>query len=91
MKVLPDFPAVSRSPAHLEPDRERVSHRASSDRADERIVVAKNSQAHGLQARLRGGKDLAAIEGRKSVAQDRARRQIPNGVDVIEMPANHAA
>ena len=64
-------------PAHLEPDRERLCHRAPSNRANERIAIAKDCKAHGLQTRLRGGKDLATIEGRESVAQGRPRRQIP--------------
>ena len=65
------------SPAHIEPDRERVRHGASSNRADKRIAVAQDRQAHGVQARLRGRKNMAAPEGRKPVAQGRPRRQIP--------------
>ena len=64
-------------PAHVEPDRERVRHRASSNRADEGSAVAEDRQAHGVQARLRGRENMAAIEGRKPVAQGRPRRQIP--------------
>src|SRR6266545_2907879 len=64
-------------PAHIEPDRERVRHGASSNRADKRISVAQDRQAHGVQARLRGRENMAAPEGRKPVAQGRPRRQIP--------------
>jgi hypothetical protein len=56
---------------------ERVRHGASSNGADEGIPVGDDRQAHGVQARHRGGKDLAAIEGRKPVAESRQRRQIP--------------
>jgi hypothetical protein len=41
-----DFPAEHWN--HFEPDRERVCHRPSSNRADERIAVAKDRQGHGL-------------------------------------------
>ena len=61
----------------IESDRERVRDGASSNRADEGIAVGEDRQAHGLQARLRRGKNMATIERRKSVAQGRPRRQIP--------------
>jgi hypothetical protein len=49
-------------------------------------------QAHGVQARHHGGKNLAAIEGRKPVAESRPRCVRPqNGIEVIEMPAHNAA
>src|SRR5512132_3376123 len=66
------------SPAHIEPDRERVRHGASSDRADKRISVAQDRQAHGVQARLGGRENMAAPEGRNPVAQGRPGRQISN-------------
>ena len=64
-------------PAHIEPDRERVRHGASSNRADEGIAVGKDRQADGLQTRHRRRENMATIEGRKPVAQGRPRRQIP--------------
>ena len=64
-------------PAHIESDRECLRHRAASNRADERIAVDKDRQAHGVQARLRRRKNMASVEGRKPVAQGRPRRQIP--------------
>src|ERR1700760_5012006 len=53
--------------AHVKPDRKRVRHRASSNGAYQGISVGDNRQTHGVQARHRGCKNLAAIEGRKSV------------------------
>ena len=62
--------------AHIEPDRERVRHGASSDRADKRISVAQDRQADGVQARFRGRENMAAPEGRKPVAQGHPGHQI---------------
>ena len=64
-------------PAHREPHRERVCHGPSSNCADQRIAVAQDRQAHGVQARLRRRQNLAAVEGRKPVAESRPRHQIP--------------
>ena len=63
--------------AHVKPDRERVRYSPSSDGADEGIPVGDDRQIDGIQARHRGRKDLAAIEGRKSVAESRPKSQIP--------------
>ena len=65
------------SSTHIKPDRERVRHGPSSNGANEGIPVCDNRQAHGVQAHHRCGKNLAAIEGRKPVAESRPRSQIP--------------
>ncbi len=64
------------SPAHVEPDRERLRHRPASNRADQGCAVAKHRPAHGLQARHRRLENLASAEGRKPVAEGRPRRQV---------------
>jgi putative transposase len=61
---------------HVKPNRERVRYSPSSDGADEGILVGDDRQVDGVQARHRGGKNLAAIEGRKPVAESRPRSQI---------------
>ena len=63
--------------AHLKPDRERVRDGASSNCPDQGSPVDQDRQAHGVQARHRGRENLAAIEGRKPVAEGRQRRKIP--------------
>ena len=62
---------------YIKPDRERVRDGAASNGADGRSPVGEDRQAHGLQTGQRRGKNTATIEGRKSVAQSRPRRQIP--------------
>src|SRR5512133_1402644 len=51
------------SPAHIKPDRERVRHGASSDRADKRISVAQDREAPGVQARLGGRENWRRLKG----------------------------
>ena len=65
------------SPAHVEPNRKRVRHRASSHRADPRRTVAHHGAADGLQARHGRRQDMASAEGREPVAQAPRQRQIP--------------
>src|SRR5262249_6328826 len=65
------------SSAHVKPNRERVRDGASSNREDERSPVGEDSQAYGVQTRQRRRKNMATIEGRKSVAESRPRHQIP--------------
>src|SRR5262245_18744529 len=50
-----------------------ISSRLNSARA----FVGEDRQAHGVQTRQRRSKNMATIEGRKSLAQSRPRRQIP--------------
>src|SRR4030081_2976327 len=64
------------SPTHDESHRKRVCDGQAQDGAHERLVVANDRQADGLQAALRGIKDLAAPQGHKSVAEDHRRCQI---------------
>ena len=61
----------------IESDRERIRDGAASNGADEGSLVGEDRQAHGLQTGQRRCKNVATIEGRKSVAQSRPRRQIP--------------
>jgi hypothetical protein len=63
-------------PAHDESHRKRVCDGQAQDGARERLVVANDRQADGLQAALRGIKDLAAPQGHKSVAEGHRRCQI---------------
>ena len=51
----------------------------------------KDCQAHGVQTRQRRSENMATIEGGKSVAQGRPRRQIPKRHRGHQKPANHAA
>ena len=60
-----------------EPDRERVRHGPPPDGAHQRRAVAGHGSAHGLQADHGGCEDLAAVEGRKSVAEGRCRCHLP--------------
>jgi len=54
--------------ADRQPDRKRLCHSAAQDRANKRGPVAEDCSSDGLQARHRSLEDLAAAEGRKSVA-----------------------
>src|SRR4029077_6675419 len=47
------------------------------DPEDERSPVGEDCQAYGIQTRKRRRKNMATIEGRKSVAESRSRHQIP--------------
>jgi putative transposase len=71
-----DFPAEHWDHL-LESYRTRVRPGASSNGAHEGIPICDNRQAHGVQARHRGRKNLATIEGRKPVAESRQRSQFP--------------
>ena len=73
-----DFPAEHWDHlTYIKSDRERVRDGASSNRADEGSPVGEDRQAHGVQTGQCRCKNMATIEGRKSVAQSRPRRQIP--------------
>jgi hypothetical protein len=62
--------------AHVKPDRERICHGASSNRADQGSLVGEDRQAHGVQTRQRRCENMAAIKWRKPVAESRSRHQI---------------
>jgi transposase-like protein len=62
---------------YIKPDRERVRDGAASNRADKGSPVGQDRQAHGVQTGQCRCENVATIEGRKSVAQSRPRRQIP--------------
>jgi Transposase, Mutator family len=64
-------------PTYIKPDRERVRDGAASNRADKGSPVGQDRQAHGVQTGQCRCENVATIEGRKSVAQSRPRRQIP--------------
>ena len=61
------------SPAHVQPDRERVRHGAAPNRPDQGRVVPGHRPAHGVQARHGRRRHLAQAEGREPVAQGRSR------------------
>ena len=63
--------------ADVRSDQERVRDGAASNGAHERSPVGEDRQAHGVQTGQRRCENVATIEGRKSVAQSRPRRQIP--------------
>ena len=65
------------SPAHVQPDRERVRHGAAPNRPDQGRVVPGHRPAHGVQARHGRRQDMAQAEGREPVAQGRPGRHIP--------------
>src|SRR5262245_40892326 len=72
--------------------RERADLGAIEDAAlVPEVDAADDCQANGVQTRQRRSENIATIEGGKSVAQGRRRRQIPKRHRVIKMPANHAA
>src|SRR6056297_3186225 len=64
------------SPAHRQPDRERLRHRPAQDRADQGRAVAEDCEAHGLQARSGRRENMAPPEGREPVANGHRRRHI---------------
>jgi len=66
-------------------------HRASSDRADEGIAVAQDRQADGIQTRRRCRENLRRLKGENQLPKVVRGVRFQNGVEVIEMPANHAA
>ena len=85
-----DFPAEYWD--HLRtsnPNRERVRHGAASDGTDQRCAVSGHRQADGVQAGHRRRENLAPVEGRKPVAQSCPGRQITNGVEVTDTPAQN--
>ena len=63
--------------ADIESNRERVRDGAASNCEDKGSPVDQDCQAHGLQTGQCRCENVATIEGRKSVAQSRPRRQIP--------------
>jgi hypothetical protein len=72
-------------------DRERVRYSPSSDGAHEGIPVGDHREVDGVQARHRGRENLAAIEERKPLPKVIQGVRFQNGIEVIEMPAHHAA
>ena len=70
---------------------ESVLRRSGTGRYARKARVANHRQADGLQAALRGIKDLAASQRHKSVAEGHRRVKFENGIEVIQVPANHAA
>jgi hypothetical protein len=61
-------------------------------RADEGIPVGDDREVDGVQARHRDRENLAAIEGEKNQLPKVVQGvRIQNGIDVVEMPAHHAA
>ena len=72
-----DFPAEHWDHLRVKSDRERVRDGASSNHEDERSPVGEDCQAYGVQTRQRRRKNMATIEGQKSVAESRPRHQIP--------------
>ena len=79
------------SPAHVQPDRERVRHGAAPNRPHQGRVVPGHRPAHGVQARHRRRQDMAQAEGREPVAQGRPGRHIPKRRRVTNTPAQNAA
>ena len=80
------------SPAHVQPDRERVRHRPAPHCADQGRAVAGHRPADGLQARHGGRQDLAQAEGREPVAEGhRMASHSENGIEVINTPEQNAA
>src|SRR5262249_23819637 len=63
--------------APVNPDRRGICDGASWNRADQGSSVGQDRQAHGVQTRQRRRKNMAAIKGRKPVAESRPGRQIP--------------
>jgi len=64
------------SPAHDQSHPKRVRTVRHKNGAHERIVVADDRQANGLQTTLRRVKNLAAAQRRKSLAEGHRRCQI---------------
>jgi hypothetical protein len=60
-------------------------------RADEGIPVGDDREVDGVQARHRDRENLAAIEGENQLPKVVQRVRIQNGIDVVGMPAHHAA
>jgi putative transposase len=77
--------------SYIKPDRERVRDGASSHREDKGSPFGEDRQAHGLQTCQRHCENMATIKGRKLVAQVVQGVKFQNGIEVIKMPAHHAA
>ena len=86
-----DFPPSTGTICAHQPDRERVRHGASSDRADKRISVAQDRQADGVQARFRAAKTWRRLKGENQLPKVIRGIKFQNGVEIIETPAHNAA
>jgi hypothetical protein len=86
-----DFPAEHWTTCHLEPDRERVRHRTSSNRADQGSALTEDCKAHGLPARHRRRQIVAVMKGENQLPKVVQGVKFQNGIEVTEMPAHHAA
>jgi hypothetical protein len=69
----------------------RVRDRAAQTRADERIAVVSDRQADGVQAGYRRSKTWRRLKGTNQLPKVIAGVRFNDGIEVIQMPANHAA
>jgi hypothetical protein len=87
-----DFPGRAPGPpAHRQPDRERVRHRAAPHGAHQGRAVAGHRPADGVQARHGRGQDLAQAQRREPVAQGHPGVTFRDGVEVTDTPEQTAA
>jgi len=86
-----DFPAEHWITCARPTHRKRVRDRAAQNRADERITVVNDSKADGVQAGRRRIKNLAAAQSTNQLPKVIAGVRFNDGIEVIHMPANHAA
>ena len=78
------------SPAHVQPDRERVRHGAAPNRPDQGRVVPGHRPAHGVQARHGRRQDMAQAERRDRLPKVVQGVTFRNGVEVTNTPAQNA-
>ena len=64
---------------------------ASSNRANKGSPVGEDRQTHGVQTGRRRRENLAAIEGENQLPKVVAGIKFQNEIEVVKMPAHHAA
>jgi hypothetical protein len=99
--LLPELLArdasVRKQNSGIDPNSATVRHRtvrtkgALSAKTAKLMVFKLVNAAAKIQTRQRRRKNMATIEGRKSVAKSRPRHQIPKRHEVINLSAHHAA
>lgn len=63
-------------PAHVQPHRKQLRHRAASNRARQGLPLQQNGARHDLQARTSGRKELAPLARLQPVAETHPRRKV---------------
>jgi putative transposase len=78
-------------PAHLKPDRERVRDGASSNRGRREALSAKTAKLIVFKLITAAAKTWRRLNGENQLPKVVQGIKFQNGIEVIEMPAHHAA